>query len=64
MLDPKSVYPIWTPYNSFDVAKTLLDELDVSKLKSAEDTFRQGWLEAQSGQTRPVSELWDGIDAD
>jgi hypothetical protein len=32
--------------------------------KSAEATFRQGWLEAQSGQTHPVSELWNGIDAD
>jgi hypothetical protein len=41
MLDPKSVYPIWTPYDSFDAAKTLLDELDASKLESAEDTFRE-----------------------
>jgi hypothetical protein len=61
MLDPKSVYPIWTPYDSFDAAKTLLDELDASKLKSAEATFRQGRLEAQSGQTHPVSELWDDV---
>jgi hypothetical protein len=33
-------------------------------LKSAEASFRQGWQEAMTGQTRPVSELWDGIDAD
>jgi hypothetical protein len=29
-------------------------------LKPAEASFRQGWLEAMTGQTRPVSELWDG----
>ncbi len=31
-------------------------------LKPAEVSFRQGWQEALAGQTRPVSELWDGID--
>ncbi|MHC1594814.1 MAG: hypothetical protein ACXQT2_05850, partial [Methanotrichaceae archaeon] len=30
-------------------------------LKPAEDSFRQGWKEAMAGETRPVSELWDGI---
>ena len=33
-------------------------------LRPAEDSFRQGWKEALTGETRPVSELWDGIDAD
>ncbi|MDZ7290619.1 MAG: hypothetical protein ONB44_03020 [candidate division KSB1 bacterium] len=33
-------------------------------LKSAEDSFRQGWKEALAGETRPVSELWEGIDAE
>ncbi|RZN35434.1 MAG: hypothetical protein EF813_08890 [Methanosarcinales archaeon] len=33
-------------------------------LKPAEYSFRQGWEEASSGETRPVSELWDGIDAE
>jgi len=33
-------------------------------LRPAEDSFRQGWKEALAGETRPVSELWDGIDAD
>ncbi len=33
-------------------------------LKPAEDSFRQGWREAMAGETRPVSELWDGIDAE
>lgn len=31
-------------------------------LKPAEASFRQGWKEAMAGQTRPVSELWEGID--
>jgi len=30
-------------------------------LKPAENSFRQGWKEGLAGQTRPVSELWDGI---
>ena len=33
-------------------------------LRPAEDSFRKGWKEALAGETRPVSELWDGIDAD
>ena len=33
-------------------------------LKSAEESFRQGWEEAMTGDTIPVSELWDGIDAE
>ena len=33
-------------------------------LKPAEASFRQGWKEAMAGQTRPVSELWEGIDAE
>ena len=33
-------------------------------LKPAEMSFRQGWQEIMTGQTRPVSELWEGIDAE
>lgn len=32
-------------------------------LKTAEASFRQGWQEALDGETRPVSELWDDLDA-
>lgn len=32
-------------------------------LKPAQASFRQGWKEARAGETRPVSELWDGIRA-
>jgi hypothetical protein len=32
-------------------------------LKPATESFRQGWQEALCGETRPVSELWDDIDA-
>ncbi|MEB3229939.1 MAG: hypothetical protein VKJ64_02945 [Leptolyngbyaceae bacterium] len=39
-------------------------ELSFPGLKSAEDSFRQGWREAMAGNTRPVSALWDGIDAE
>lgn len=33
-------------------------------LKSAEECFRQGWREAMTGQTIPLSELWEGIDGE
>ncbi len=33
-------------------------------LKPAGESFRQGWCEAQSGETYPVERLWDGIDAE
>ncbi len=33
-------------------------------LKPAEASFRQGWKEALAGETRPVSDLWEGIDAE
>ena len=32
-------------------------------LKPAEESFRQGWREALKGETRPVSDLWEDIDA-
>jgi hypothetical protein len=34
------------------------------ELKPAEASFRRGWKEAMANDTRPVSELWDGIDAE
>jgi len=33
-------------------------------LKPAQASFRQGWHEAMTGQTRPLSELWEGVDAE
>lgn len=33
-------------------------------LKPAEASLRQGWQEAITGQTHPVSELWESVDAD
>ena len=33
-------------------------------LQPAVASFRQGWEEAMTGQTHPVSELWEGIDAE
>lgn len=31
-------------------------------LKSAEDSFREGWKEVVNSETHPVSKLWDNID--
>jgi len=33
-------------------------------LKPAAASFRQGWHEAQQGETFPVATLWDDIDAE
>jgi hypothetical protein len=32
-------------------------------LKSAEESFRQGWQEATRGETLPLSDLWVDVDA-
>ena len=34
------------------------------ELKPAEASFRQGWKEALAGETKPVAELWKGVDAE
>lgn len=33
-------------------------------IPSPEESFRQAWQEIKIGKARPVSELWDGIDAE
>ncbi|MCP5050560.1 MAG: hypothetical protein GY940_25575 [bacterium] len=33
-------------------------------LKPAAASFKQGWQEVQFQQTKPVSELWEGIEAE
>lgn len=35
-----------------------------ARLGAAERSFRRAWKEVKSGKTRPVADLWDGIDAD
>lgn len=32
--------------------------------ESAVESFRQGWYDAMRGNTLPVSQLWEGIDAE
>ena len=34
------------------------------ELSSPQESFRQGWQDVIQGNTIPVSQLWDGIDAD
>lgn len=31
-------------------------------LPSAQASFKQGWKEAMGGETKPLEELWDGIE--
>jgi hypothetical protein len=37
---------------------------DSVSLKPADVSFRQGWKESLTDEIHPVSDLWDGIDAD
>jgi hypothetical protein len=40
------------------------DEEDEDELDSVADSLRRALHEAKMGQTKPISQLWDGIDAD
>ena len=33
-------------------------------LKPAKECFRQGWQDVMTGIIQPISELWEGIDAE
>jgi len=37
---------------------------DDDSIESVREGIRQGWHEAMTGQTHPISQLWNGIDAD
>jgi hypothetical protein len=41
---------------------TILDQEELEP--SPEDSFRQAWQEIKEGKVRPISELWEGIDAE
>ncbi|MBD2149772.1 hypothetical protein H6F44_06480 [Pseudanabaena sp. FACHB-1277] len=34
------------------------------ELEPAVESFRRGWDDVMNGRTKPISELWDGIDVD
>ena len=40
------------------------EEQDEELLDSPQESFRQGWQDVMTGNTLPVSQLWDGIDAE
>ena len=40
------------------------DEEDEDELDSVADSLRRALHEAKMGQTKPISQLWNGIDAD
>ena len=46
------------------VVLTENEEVQDEVLESAEESFRQGWYDAIIGNTLPVSQLWQGINAD
>ena len=44
----------------FELVKERQFELTVSAI----ECFRQGWQDAMTGNIQPISELWEGIDAE
>lgn len=34
------------------------------ELEPAVESFRRGWDDVMNGRTKPISELWEGIDVD
>ena len=40
------------------------EDSDEELLESPQESFRQGWHDAMTGNTLPVSQLWDGINAE
>ncbi len=40
------------------------EDSDEELLESPQESFRQGWHDVITGNTFPVSQLWDGIDAE
>ncbi|ALF52525.1 hypothetical protein ACX27_06180 [Nostoc piscinale CENA21] len=40
------------------------NEDDEELVESAKESFRQGWYDAMNGNTVPISQLWQGIDAE
>ena len=46
------------------VVLTENEEVQDEVLESPEESFRQGWYDAMIGNTLPISQLWQGIDAD
>lgn len=40
------------------------DEPEDDSLETIREGLYQGWQEALTGKTRPVSQLWEGLDVD
>ena len=40
------------------------EDSDEELLESPQESFRQGWHDVITANTFPVSQLWDGIDAE
>jgi hypothetical protein len=45
-------------------AQNLSPQETSQELEPAIESFRRGWDDVMNGRTKPISELWDGIDVD
>jgi hypothetical protein len=46
------------------IAEDFDTDPDDEPIESIREGIRQGWHEAMTGQTYPISQLWNGIDVD
>ena len=42
----------------------LEDDPDDTPIEEVKASLKRAFLQAKAGQTRPISEMWDGIDAE
>lgn len=59
LLEEVEKIPVEYHPSLFDIVRAFRESVT---LKTAEESFRQGWKEALQGETQPAADLWDGDD--
>jgi hypothetical protein len=56
----------FTPHNRIRVIMLISEDEDNEddSIETIREGIYQGWQEARTGKTHPISELWEGIDVD
>jgi hypothetical protein len=56
----------FTPHNRIRVIMLISEDEDPEddSIETIREGIHQGWQEARTGKTHPISELWEGIDVD
>jgi hypothetical protein len=54
----------FTPHNRIRVIMLISEDNEDDSIETIREGIYQGWQEARTGKTRPISELWEGIHVD